>query len=179
MKKTTNYQLNQWEKTDRILMDDFNADNAKLDAALLSKLGPIEDILTYTQSEASVSPPIIIPLPEDLDWGKWSVILMDATFQTTSNSSTNDIRLELTDAQNGTITGGYCSFQGSTRTVTMLVVLFPARNGDAPGWGLYFPGGEISVSERKLREAVQLRTSMTGSGSRYLKGTTVRLRGIR
>ena len=34
MKKTTNYQLNQWAKTDRIMMDDFNADNAKLEAAL-------------------------------------------------------------------------------------------------------------------------------------------------
>ena len=34
MTKTTNYQLNQWEKTDRIMMDDFNADNAKLDETL-------------------------------------------------------------------------------------------------------------------------------------------------
>ena len=34
MTKTTNYQLNQWEKSDRILMDDFNADNQKIDTAL-------------------------------------------------------------------------------------------------------------------------------------------------
>ena len=34
MTKTTNYQLNQWAKTDRILMEDFNADNAKIDAAM-------------------------------------------------------------------------------------------------------------------------------------------------
>lgn len=34
MRKTEHYQLNQWEKTDRILMEDFNGDNAKLDAAL-------------------------------------------------------------------------------------------------------------------------------------------------
>lgn len=34
MKQTSNYQLNQWEKTDRILMEDFNEDNAKVDAAL-------------------------------------------------------------------------------------------------------------------------------------------------
>lgn len=34
MHQTTNYQLNQWEKTDRILMADFNSDNSKLDAAL-------------------------------------------------------------------------------------------------------------------------------------------------
>ena len=32
--QTANYQLNQWAKPDRIMMDDFNADNQKLDAAL-------------------------------------------------------------------------------------------------------------------------------------------------
>lgn len=31
---TTNYQLSQWAADDRIQMDDFNADNAKIDAAL-------------------------------------------------------------------------------------------------------------------------------------------------
>ena len=34
MTKTTNYQLSQWAKSDRLMMDDFNADNAKIDAAL-------------------------------------------------------------------------------------------------------------------------------------------------
>lgn len=34
MQKTENYQLNQWNKTDRIQMEDFNADNAKIEAAL-------------------------------------------------------------------------------------------------------------------------------------------------
>ena len=35
--QTTNYQLNQWEPTDQVLHTDFNADNAKVDAALASK----------------------------------------------------------------------------------------------------------------------------------------------
>ena len=34
--KTTKYQLNQWEPTDAVQRVDFNADNAKLDAALKS-----------------------------------------------------------------------------------------------------------------------------------------------
>lgn len=34
MAETSNYQLNQWEKTDRIQMEDFNADNLKTDQAL-------------------------------------------------------------------------------------------------------------------------------------------------
>lgn len=32
--KTANYSLNQWVGTDPVLMEDFNADNAKIDAAL-------------------------------------------------------------------------------------------------------------------------------------------------
>ena len=34
MNHTQTYKLSQWEKTDRILMSDFNADNAKLENAL-------------------------------------------------------------------------------------------------------------------------------------------------
>ena len=35
--QTSNYQLNQWERSDKIQMEDFNADNAKIDAALSGK----------------------------------------------------------------------------------------------------------------------------------------------
>ena len=34
MNHTENYQLNQWAKSDRVLMEDFNSDNQKIDAAL-------------------------------------------------------------------------------------------------------------------------------------------------
>ena len=33
-KYTENFQLSQWEKADKVLMEDFNADNAKIDAAI-------------------------------------------------------------------------------------------------------------------------------------------------
>lgn len=35
MEHTNNYQLNLWDGEDRILREDFNADNAKIEAALL------------------------------------------------------------------------------------------------------------------------------------------------
>ena len=35
--QTTNYQLSQWSKSDQVKMEDFNADNAKIDAALAQK----------------------------------------------------------------------------------------------------------------------------------------------
>lgn len=36
MQQTTNYKLSQWARTDRILMEDFNGDNQKLETALAS-----------------------------------------------------------------------------------------------------------------------------------------------
>lgn len=38
--QTKNYGLSQWELTDDVRMEDFNADNAKIDAALAGKFGP-------------------------------------------------------------------------------------------------------------------------------------------
>ena len=46
MTKTTNYQLNQWAKSDRVMMDDFNADNAKIDAALKANADAIGEKAT-------------------------------------------------------------------------------------------------------------------------------------
>ena len=37
MKKTAQFGLNQWEMSDRILMDDFNRDNAAIEAALAKR----------------------------------------------------------------------------------------------------------------------------------------------
>lgn len=44
--QTTNYQLNQWEATDQVLRTDFNADNAKVDAALAGLAGAVLHIAT-------------------------------------------------------------------------------------------------------------------------------------
>ena len=41
MNQTANYQLSQWEASDRILMSDFNDDNAKLDAAIKANVDAI------------------------------------------------------------------------------------------------------------------------------------------
>ena len=46
--QTTNYQLNQWEATDQVLRTDFNADNAKVDAALA-------DLAENVEGKAEVS----------------------------------------------------------------------------------------------------------------------------
>ena len=42
MNRTTNYKLCQWERSDKVLMEDFNADNAKLDAAIKGQANALE-----------------------------------------------------------------------------------------------------------------------------------------
>ena len=52
---TANYQLSQWEGTDRILMEDFNHDNQKIDAALKAHADavPCVKLQEFTVSSAA------------------------------------------------------------------------------------------------------------------------------
>ena len=76
---TPNYQLSQWERTDRVLMEDFNADNAKIDAALAAQAGTLAahtaeltrkgncQISTYTYrgtGKFGEANPTVIPVPK-------------------------------------------------------------------------------------------------------------------
>ncbi|MBP1758543.1 MAG: hypothetical protein H6Q61_792 [Firmicutes bacterium] len=50
--KTAQYSLNLWEPEDQVLREDFNGDNRKIEAALLS-LRPVTGYYTGTSSDAS------------------------------------------------------------------------------------------------------------------------------
>ena len=54
MQHTQNYQLSRWEKDDRIMMEDFNADNARIDAALAAK-ADAEDVTALGETVAAVA----------------------------------------------------------------------------------------------------------------------------
>ena len=74
MQHTTNYNLNQWDATDRVTREDFNADNAAIDTALKANADavagaqsaaaaaqtaaaacPVVKLLEYTVEEASTT----------------------------------------------------------------------------------------------------------------------------
>ena len=83
MNYTENYQLNQWEQSDRVLMEDFNADNAKLDAALkanadavteLSNRSRFTKLKEFTSTEASSFLEIYL---NDIDWAAWDKVHVD------------------------------------------------------------------------------------------------------
>ena len=54
MTRTENYQLNQWEPTDKISREDFNADNAKIDAAI-KRAHSVETLFDVTLQETATA----------------------------------------------------------------------------------------------------------------------------
>ena len=76
---TTNYQLNQWAKSDRIMMDDFNADNQKIDAALAAKSRVACGVYT---GDGTASRTI------DLDFTPKAVLVLSAKYLLASTDNT-------------------------------------------------------------------------------------------
>ena len=54
MRETSNYKLSQWDKTDRIQMEDFNADNSKVDAALTGQAAELVTKASHAELEAAL-----------------------------------------------------------------------------------------------------------------------------
>lgn len=91
MNQTENYGMNQWELTDRIRMEDFNGDNAKIDAALKSQAEALaaetaareaadtalaeqvglHTIKTVTQPGNDMA--MMVDL-SDIDWSQWKAV---------------------------------------------------------------------------------------------------------
>ena len=121
--QTPNYALSQWERDDRILMDDFNADNAKIDAAIkaeadaratgnaalraaLAKKGNVRvEFYTYTGTgtSGSDSPPCRIPFTQGepfliLVLGDGNRDLLLHKGLTNTNNRTSSIGVSWTDS---------------------------------------------------------------------------------
>lgn len=87
MKQTAQFGLNQWERTDRVLMDDFNNDNKKIDAALASKLGPREMIKTMS---LPIATSFDLDL-SDIDWSQWDQVQFILDIVTVGSAEPADI----------------------------------------------------------------------------------------
>ena len=55
MQHTQNYQLSRWEKDDRIMMEDFNADNETIDAALKANADAVSALEVGKADAAALS----------------------------------------------------------------------------------------------------------------------------
>ena len=79
MTKTEYYSLNQWQASDRVLMADFNSDNAKLDAALhaLAEKGALTRLKTFTTEEKIAGSGVFTMDIRGIDWDAWQYVYVD------------------------------------------------------------------------------------------------------
>ena len=74
MNYTQNYQLNQWEASDRVLREDFNSDNRKIDAAIAACRARDPQLLkSLTISNDTSQIDIDV---SDIDFDHWHTILL-------------------------------------------------------------------------------------------------------
>lgn len=140
--QTPNYSLSQWSRDDRVLMEDFNSDNAKIDGALgeharqLAKLpfcgncqiyattyqgtGSGRNTLTFPQAPALVviaehGKNVLFLLPGDITYPFWS--------------STKDYSMTVTwDGNTVTWYGNDVKMQMNAKDKTYHVVAFWAKD---------------------------------------------------
>lgn len=110
MNKTEKYQLNQWELTDRIQMEDFNSDNAKIDAALAEQAAELDTKASHTELAAAIP------------WVKIGEATLTAAAQTVSVSIPNAEQYAcfflLFDVSGTTLTGILWTGMSSDTTIT-------------------------------------------------------------
>ena len=171
MTQTTNFQLNQWEKSDRIQMADFNADNAKIDAAVAGRLGAIESILAYEYTGGDTYS-LSVPLPDGFDWSRWSIVAAEAApVLSSSGSSTLSLPNEAASSAVGvTLPSG--------TTPRGMLLLFPARKDEEGAAAMLFPGGSPVRMTGKFGAAFQF-TGSQRNGTALKSGTRLNLWGLR
>ena len=168
MKKTTNYQLNQWAKTDRILMDDFNADNAKIDAALAA-LGKAELIQTVSATKENGNDNVGWLPTTGIDWNQWNaVILVGSEFVGTDYTFTFTAMNE-----RGTV-AGHCSdatnYTAMTKMMPFAIVFLPLFNASRQVKVLYLGGyAGMGVAACTYDELKNLRVVSGQTGSNYFQ----------
>ena len=136
---TANYDLCQWEATDQVLRTDFNADNAKLDAALAGKLGRIEILSTKTNTGGGKT--AFSVSVNDIDWDEWEYV--GVFFNNTSDISSADTEW-IACALNNTPSNSYCSYANRYISVSApnspLLILLPRHNGAGLVRSVYLGG---------------------------------------
>ena len=104
MQHTTNYDLNQWEADDRVTRADFNADNAKIDAALAELASPLVKLYDVTTDAAAST--LAVPLT-GIDLTQYRYLFLDV-------EAKGGIYLYLTCNGLTSYTESYFNYGGST-----------------------------------------------------------------
>ena len=170
MNQTPNYQLNQWDKSDRIMMEDFNADNAKLDAAL--SLIPVVELWTTTLTEPALEIDVDV---SGIDLTRFSELIAYFHFPAGMEAITTRIFVNH-------LTEGYPSKDGESTSSYMGSVSLQSTVGVAK---VNLPVGRRLVENACSAVPTEEITSLnfvgrkTTSDKNFAAGTTLQLIGIR
>lgn len=184
MNKTANFQLNQWEKTDRIMMEDFNRDNAAIDAALKSSADAItaetaarEAADTTLGKKAGLQLIQTVPFPEGgssadkpltIQWSDWAIVL--AVYQEPSDGRSYTLSFTTANAKVHPII-----YDGPD--VQTCALYFPLYDQSRPVRGLLWSAEKLSYTTTyEALTGIQLKAN-TDSGS--IAGAKVTFYGIR
>ena len=174
--QTTNYQLNQWEPTDQVLRTDFNADNAKIEQAILSRLGPVEIIQQIPLTSSSSLDDAVLDLAS-FDWSQWNFVAIEFMGNFSSNAADRMLYIDFSAA-------GISGYPGSTSELTpkpQLVVLFPCRDAGRTIRLVSFPGGKLGISAKTYGEltTVHLATNYASILAHLQGSASMTMYGIR
>ena len=178
--QTANYQLNQWEAEDKVLRTEFNADNAKLDAALAELAAEVEGAVqanpyqklahvAVTQAADTVTLDL-----SGVDWNQWSIVaaVADPINHLADNTSftVNGPNIAVQREISGEITPAFGPH---------LFVFFPMRNAQRLVRYLAFPGGQLAGSAQGTYSAITGITLGTNSSHGLKVGSRITVYGIR
>lgn len=184
MNKTANFQLNQWEKTDRIMMEDFNRDNAAIDTALKSNADAVaaetaarEAADTELDKKAGLQLIQTVPFPEGgssadkpltIQWSDWAIVL--AVYQEPSDGRSYTLSFTTANAKVHPII-----YNGPD--VQTCALYFPLYDQSRPVRGLLWSAEKLSYTTTyEALTGIQLKAD-TDSGS--IAGAKVTFYGIR
>ena len=163
MKKTEQYDLNQWELSDRIRMEDFNADNAKIAAALAGKMGTWELVKTRDiKGSLNHSGPFL----EIQNWEPYNFVAIFFDIQVLSLNSSSTFVWTLCKA------GGLMDdYKYTTSPGSVIFLFFPMQSSDNLVKGIFIGPGTANVITVNLPFRDFSGYSFTG---RSIAGTEIR-----
>ncbi len=173
---TNNYHLNQWEPEDKVLREEFNKDNLKIDRALEGKLGRIQLI---GQAKAAAGSNMITVDTSQINWSSWEIVVLSMNSRIPNLTSPIDIICQPND--------GKISFTSSTTNPyfyaspsgIFLLILIPRHSGEnqlcAIGVG---KDTGISYGDCTFQELTSMCIRIGSNSLYYPEGTPVSIWGI-
>ena len=188
--KTSNYDLNQWDAGDRVLREDFNADNATIDAALAAADAKLDSTLAQIMARQHFQTITEIPIPAtggrnanltlpSINWSHYYYVIFEFAVTGTGEGM---IYMNGTSGGQSYQIGASSSKSGLaafSTSSTMTFLFMPHYSNQHHVSGLFLYGGlGCASSNVKYADWKTLYFSMSDS-SYSLTGGKILVRGVR